>query len=105
MTDVLTFNSIPLVSLCYSGATHSFTSSKVASQIGLKLYKYHIDLYVNWSTGKTVKHDVMYKNYPISPNQEEFEGDLIQLNLSEIDIILGMDWLSRHGAKIDCQKQ
>jgi len=32
-------------------------------------------------------------------------GDLIQLDLLEFDIILGMDWLVRHGAKIDCQKQ
>ena len=38
-------------------------------------------------------------------NQEEFKGDLIQLDQSEFDIILGMDWLMKHGAKIDCQRQ
>jgi len=30
---------------------------------------------------------------------------LIQLHLLEFDLIRGMDWLSRRGAKIDCQKQ
>ena len=38
-------------------------------------------------------------------NQEEFKGELIQLDQSEFDIILGMDWLMKHGAKIDCQRQ
>ena len=45
------------------------------------------------------------ENYPLSIDQEVFEADLIQLDLLEFDIILGMDWLSKHGATIDCQKQ
>jgi len=47
----------------------------------------------------------MFENCPLSIDQEVFEADLIQLDLLEFDIILGMDWLSKHGATIDCQKQ
>ena len=32
-----------------------------------------------------------------------FLGDLIQFNLSEFDIILGMNWLTTHGRHIDCK--
>jgi len=45
---------------------------------------------------------VKFQNCPVILNEEDFESDLIQLDLSEFDIILGTDWLIRHGAKIDC---
>ena len=32
-------------------------------------------------------------------------ADLIQFDLSDFDLILGMDWLSVHQAKIDCGNQ
>ena len=31
--------------------------------------------------------------------------DLIQLDLLKCDIVLGMDWLSKHGAIINCQRE
>ena len=68
----------------------------------MKSYKYLVDLYVNLPMGKRVNCSAMYKNCPITLNQEKFESDLIQLDLSKFDIILGMDWLLWRGAKIDC---
>jgi len=47
----------------------------------------------------------MFENCPLSIDQEVFKVDLIQLDLLEFDIVLGMDWLSKCGATIDCQKQ
>jgi len=47
MTSTLTFNSTPLVILFDFGGTHSFISSKAASQIGVESYKHLVDLYVN----------------------------------------------------------
>ena len=35
--------------------------------------------------------------------EKRFLGDLIQFNLSEFDIILGMNWLTTHEAHIDCK--
>lgn len=31
------------------------------------------------------------------------EVDLIQIRMADFDVILGMDWLSRNFAKIDCR--
>ena len=88
---MLTFNSITLVVLFDSGATHSFISSEAISQIGVESHKYVVDLDVNLTTKKGVKYSVMYKNYMVTLNQEDFEGDLIQLDPSEFDIILEMN--------------
>ena len=32
-----------------------------------------------------------------------FRGDLIELSFREFDVILGMDWLSRHQVVVDCR--
>ena len=47
----------------------------------------------------------VYKNYPIIIHDREFSTDLIALPFREFDLILGMDWLSKHRAIIDCYKK
>ena len=32
-------------------------------------------------------------------------ADLILLDIHDFDVILGMDWLSRHHAKVDCYRK
>ena len=41
--------------------------------------------------GQVVECHVMFENCPLSIDQEVFEADLIQLDLLEFDIVLGMD--------------
>ena len=45
----------------------------------------------------------VYRNCPIKIQEYEFWGDLIELSFREFDVILGMDWLSRHRAIVDCR--
>ena len=47
----------------------------------------------------------VYKNCPIIIHDREFFADLIALPFHEFDLILGMDWLSKHRATIDCDKK
>ena len=47
----------------------------------------------------------MYKNCPIVIHDREFSADLIAQPFREFDLILGMDWLSKHRAIIDYDKQ
>ena len=49
-----------------------------------------------WRTSR-VSHD-----NEIAVEDLVFLASLIALKSSDIDIILGMDWLSKHRAKIDC---
>ena len=54
-----------------------------------------------------LRHSVImnkvYRDCPIKIREYEFPGDLIELSLREFDVILGMDWLSRHQVVIDCR--
>ena len=43
----------------------------------------------------------VYRDFPIKKQEYEFLGDLIELSFKEFDMILGMDWLSRHQARVD----
>ena len=45
----------------------------------------------------------MYRDCPIKIREYEFHGDLIELSFKEFDVILGMDWLSRHQVMVDCR--
>ena len=45
----------------------------------------------------------VYRDCPIKIQEYEFLGDLIELSFREFDVILGMDWLSRHRAIVDCR--
>ena len=44
----------------------------------------------------------IYKNCYIEIKGHEFVINLIPIQLGEFDVILGMDWLSRHEAVIGC---
>ena len=52
-----------------------------------------------------IRHSVVvngvYRDYPIIIREYEFLGDLIELSFREFDVILGIDWLSRHQVVID----
>ena len=43
----------------------------------------------------------VYRYCPIQIREYEFPGDLIELSFKEFDVILGMDWLSRHQVMLD----
>ena len=45
----------------------------------------------------------VYRGCPIRIREYEFPRDLIELSFREFDVILGMDWLSRHQAVVDCR--
>ena len=45
----------------------------------------------------------VYRDCLIRIREYEFPGDLIKLSFREFDVILGMDWLSRHKVIVDCR--
>ena len=63
------------------------------------------DMHVTSLLGYSVNVNRVYKHYPIIIHDREFFSDLIALPFHEFDLILGMDWLSKHRAIIDCDKK
>ena len=52
--------------------------------------------------GETVETNVVLKRVGININGCELKADLIPLELSDFDIILGMNWLGKNKARLDC---
>ena len=59
------------------------------------------DILVTNPLGHSVVVNKVYRDCAIRIREYEFLGDLIELSFREFDVILGMDWLSRHQAIID----
>ena len=55
--------------------------------------------------GYSVKVNRVYKNCHLMTHDREFSTDLLALPFHEFDLILGMDWLSKHRAIVDCDKK
>jgi len=47
----------------------------------------------------------VYKDYKIEVYGMELPGDLVVLDIKYFDLILGIDWLSRHYANVDCRRR
>ena len=62
-------------------------------------------MHVTSPLGHSVNVNRVCRNYPIVIQDREFSADLIALPFREFDLILGMDWLSKHKAILDCEKK
>ena len=62
-------------------------------------------LVVSLPTGESLIADRVYMGSKVTITGHEFEADLIVLEIHDFDIILGMDWLSKHRATVDCYRK
>ena len=84
------------------GAMHSFISTAIASRLPFIPGMLSNNLIVSTPVGKSVIVRTVYRDCTIQINMVEFPADLIVFPLLELDIILGMDWLSRYRAIVNC---
>jgi len=84
-------NSMPFCVLFDSGANHSFISTGSALQLDLEHAKIEANYRIKLSNDYIVDCPILYKYVPISLGESIFPGDLIQIDLSDFDIILGMN--------------
>nr|AAV43974.1 putative polyprotein [Oryza sativa Japonica Group] len=94
-------NSIPATVLFDSGATHSFLSKSFASNHGMEVVSLGRPLLVN-TPGNQVFSTQYCPSVTIEIEEVPFPSSLILLECKDLDVILGMDWLSRHRGVIDC---
>jgi hypothetical protein len=97
----LLVNSVPASILFDSGASHSFISEDFAYMHGIKYEKLHHPLVVNTPVGQC-QASIFSPNVIIDIEGLEFHAFPIILKSSNIDLILGMDWLKAHTAAIYC---
>ena len=105
ITGTFTLFDIDLYALIDPGSTHSCICMEQMSDKlpSVKLLVY--DLLVTSPWGHSVRVNRVYKNCPLMVHDREFSVDLIALPFHEFELILGMDWLSKHRAIVDCDKK
>ena len=94
-----------LIALFDSGATHSFISINCVKKLNLPFSSLPFDLSVSTPTGRKVSTSQTYLNCPILIEGKPFVIDLVCLPLTDIDIIIGMDWLSSNDIILDCSRK
>src|SRR3954464_2652232 len=97
----LLVNSVPTTVLFDSRASHSFMSQPFAQLHGLAMEPLATPLAVN-AVGSQSRVTMVSPDTTISIVGLLFQAPLIILKSSNIDVILGMDWLGAHDAHIHC---
>ncbi|XP_052210449.1 uncharacterized protein LOC127813488 [Diospyros lotus] len=100
---ILSLYDIDVCVLFDTGSTHSFVAPRVVCHIPISstLLPYYLIVTTPGDT-KMVGSEV-YRDCKIIVHDKEFPGNLVVLDIKDFDLILGMDWLSQHYAKVDCR--
>ena len=85
------------------GSTHSYVCTNIPNLGNLPRSEIKYDILGTNPLGHSVIVNKVYRDCPIKIREYEFLGDLIELSFREFDVILGMDWLSRHRTIVDCR--
>ena len=87
------------------GATHSFASKHFLDRSQIKTQPLEGHMRVSLPIGDPLFSDRVVKDSKVLIGGQEFPADLIALDMRDFDVVLGMDWLSRHRATLDCYKK
>jgi len=95
-------------SLCVlydSGATHSFVSIACVERLGLPVRELQCKLAVSTPASGLVRMSSLCARLPVEVEGRRYKVNLICLPLQELEVILGMDWLSANRILIDCREK
>ena len=87
------------------GSTHSYVCIEHVFDKMTAVEQLSYDMHVTNPLRHSVNVNIVYKNCLIIIHDREFYVDLITLPFREFNMILRIDWLSKHRAIIDCDKK
>ncbi|XP_015940137.1 uncharacterized protein LOC107465680 [Arachis duranensis] len=88
-----------------SGASHSFISLTVARELGLDFSELNFDLIIHTPTSQNALTSLACLQVPFTIRNRTFTHDLICLPLCGLEVILGLDWLSKYHVFLDCYEK
>ncbi|GAU49453.1 hypothetical protein TSUD_407400 [Trifolium subterraneum] len=103
--DVCHLGQSEVVVLFDCGATNSFISVECVMRLGLSSTSLIPPMNVAVATGGKVVSKRVCQNCPVSVAGKIYHVDLICLPLKDMDIVLGMDWLSANTVYIGCAEK
>ena len=84
------------------GATHSFIYAKFITLVNIEIQPIDCSMVVSLPTGDSIIADRVCMGCRVIIEGHEFRANLVLLDIQDFDVILGMDWLPRHYATMDC---
>ena len=87
------------------GATHSFASKHFLDRSQIKTQPLEGHMRVSLPVGDPLFSDRVVRDSKVLIGGQEFPADLVALDMRDFDVVLGIDWLSRHRATLDCYKK
>ena len=102
IAGIFSLYDIEMHALIDPGSTHSYVCMEHVFDKVPAMEKLAYDMHVTSLLGHNVSVNTVYRNCPIVIQSREFLADLISLPFREFDLILGMDWLTKHRAIVDC---
>nr|GEX58391.1 putative nucleotidyltransferase, ribonuclease H [Tanacetum cinerariifolium] len=85
-----------------TGATHAVISITLAKYINIPHTLLNITLSISTPMKGLVVINLEYQNYPLRFDDKIHFANLFSLDMHDFDMILGMDWLTKHRATIVC---
>ncbi|XP_031278330.1 uncharacterized protein LOC116136801 [Pistacia vera] len=105
VTGQLLFHDTLLYALIDSGATHSFISYGMIKRLGLMPIRVEQTIRIELPDGEGVVTNEVLIGELVTIKGRDMMVDLIVFNTPDFYVILGMDFLSRYGAEIDCRRK
>ncbi|KAA3470451.1 DNA/RNA polymerases superfamily protein [Gossypium australe] len=92
----------PYTALIDVGSTHSYVASSIVETMNLDFETTSRQMTVISPLGHSVVVNKLYRDVPLELQGVVFVADLMELPFGEFDLILGMDWLVKYQARLDC---
>nr|XP_009599307.1 uncharacterized protein LOC104094989 [Nicotiana tomentosiformis] len=94
---------ISVVTLFDPGSSHSYVCSSLAFPDTVKSVRLDFDVLVTSPLGHHAVVNRIYRDCPFMIQNLVFPADLLEMPFQDYDVIVGMDWLHRHHALVNCR--
>ena len=88
-----------------SGASHSFIAASIVIELGLEVEALEKPLYVSSPLGIRARIGMICRGCELEISGILLIVDLRVMDMSEFNVILGMDWLTAYRVVIDCERR
>nr|GEY70310.1 putative reverse transcriptase domain-containing protein [Tanacetum cinerariifolium] len=105
VTGTFLLNHRPARTLFDSGADRSFVSISFASMLNIPSITLETTYNIEMAGGNLISTNTVIQGCTPTLLNQPFKIDLMPIKLGSFDIVIGMDWLSKHHAKIICDEK
>ena len=88
-----------------SGASHSFIAASVVIELALEVETLEEPMYVSSPLGIRARIGTICRGCELEISRTLLTVDLRIMDMSEFDVILGMNWLTAYRVVIDCERR